>query len=367
MSTPTGSASTRVWWTQGWEGASSQAGSLARNPRRAIPTQSKSRAMPIRISRRHIQIALGLLWVLDGALQLQPYMYTKGFLTEIIGPTISGQPSAIASSMTWVVHLAGHHLVLFNTLFALIQVAVGVGLLVPRTVKPALAASFAWGLGVWWFGEGFGQLLTGTSPLTGAPGAVILYVLIGALVWPTERPAGPSAVASGPFGELGGKVVWVVIWLGMTALWLLPENRSADGIHSDLSGVASATGGGLGGFIGAVGRDTTGKGTAIAIALAVASAVIGVGVLTRHRVDVLGGGAVISLAYWVLGQAFGGVTTGRATDPNAGLLFVLLALALFPATVEVHPATRWLCERATSNRLSESPEASQPVALDNIA
>jgi hypothetical protein len=38
----------------------------------------------------------------------------------------------------------------------------------------------------------------------------------------------------------------------------------------------------------------------------------------------------LSIDYWVLGQSFGGITTGIATDPNAGPLFVLLALALFP-------------------------------------
>ena len=38
---------------------------------------------------------------------------------------------------------------------------------------------------------------------------------------------------------------------------------------------------------------------------------------------------VLSLVYWVLGQGFGGIFEGGATDPNAGLLFVLLACALY--------------------------------------
>jgi hypothetical protein len=53
-----------------------------------------------------------------------------------------------------------------------------VGLFFRRTTKPALAASIAWSVSVWWFGEGLGGLLTGGSPLTGTPGAVILYTLI---------------------------------------------------------------------------------------------------------------------------------------------------------------------------------------------
>lgn len=284
------------------------------------------------ITRRHIQIALGFLWLLDGALQFQPFMYTRGFLTQIIQPTISGQPGPIASSMTWAVHAAGIHLILFNTCFALTQVALGVGLLVPRTVKLALAVSFVWGLGVWWLGEGFGQLLTTASPLTGAPGAVILYVIIGALVWPTGRPQGLSAAESRPFGAFGANVAWAVIWLGMTVLWLLPDNRSANGIHDALDGTASQAGGVLGSFIGSVSRATTGNGTAIATAFAVASALIGLGVFTRHRAIFLSTGVAMSLAYWMLGQAFGDITTGMATDPNAGLLYVLLAASLVQTT-----------------------------------
>ena len=39
---------------------------------------------------------------------------------------------------------------------------------------------------------------------------------------------------------------------------------------------------------------------------------------------------MLSLAYWVLGQGLGGMFAGGATDPNAGLLFVVLAWALYP-------------------------------------
>ena len=38
---------------------------------------------------------------------------------------------------------------------------------------------------------------------------------------------------------------------------------------------------------------------------------------------------MLSLAYWVFGQGFGGIFQGGATDPNAGPLFVLLAYVLY--------------------------------------
>ena len=52
---------------------------------------------------------------------------------------------------------------------------------------------------------------------------------------------------------------------------------------------------------------------------------------------------MLNLAYWVLGQEFGGIFAGGATDPNAGALFVLLACAMWtlvPYQQRLGPATR---------------------------
>ena len=40
---------------------------------------------------------------------------------------------------------------------------------------------------------------------------------------------------------------------------------------------------------------------------------------------------VLNLGYWVIGQGLGGIFyTNSATDPNAGPLFILLALVVLP-------------------------------------
>jgi hypothetical protein len=117
-------------------------------------------------------------------------MYSKGFVQTMLD-TASGQPAWFASTIRWGAHLAQHNLTAFNTAFALTQVLIGIGVLYRPTLKPALTVSFAWALTVWWIGEGLGMLFTNTaSPLTGAPGAVLLYAIIGLVVWPTERPGG---------------------------------------------------------------------------------------------------------------------------------------------------------------------------------
>ena len=54
---------------------------------------------------------------------------------------------------------------------------------------PRSGVSFFWAFGVWFFGEGLGQLFTGSaSALTGAPGSVLLYGLIGLMAWPRSAP-----------------------------------------------------------------------------------------------------------------------------------------------------------------------------------
>lgn len=329
---------------------SSRAANPVRNPPGTAPRRHRRPAL--RITARHVQVCLGVLWLLDGALQFQPFMYTKGFFAQIVGPAISGQPAPIASPITWAVHLAEPHQFAFNTVFALTQVAIGIGILIPRTAKAALAVSFGWGLGVWWLGEGLGQLFTDASPLTGAPGAALLYVLIGVLVWPARRPRTACAAAGGPFGELGGKMMWALLWVGMAALWVTPGNTSPDTVRDALNG-ASGAAGALRGVIDVAARAATGRGTAIAVALAVVSAAVGVGVFSRHRNVFLAAGIAISITYWLFGQALGGITTGTATDPNAGPLFVLLALALMPAPLAsplAHDAGRATVEAVPRRR-----------------
>ena len=130
--------------------------------------------MRFSITRSGLRITLGLIWLLDGALQFQSFMYSQGFLKEVIEPSAEGQPAWIGRPIVSAAHFAGHNLTLWNTLFALVQIGIGLGLMFRRTARPALVASFAWAFVVWWFGEGFGMIPMGmASPLTGAPGAVL--------------------------------------------------------------------------------------------------------------------------------------------------------------------------------------------------
>jgi len=221
--------------------------------------------------------------------------------------------------------------------FAGVQILIGVGLLVRQTVKPALVLSFAWALGVWGLGEGFGMLFTGmASPLTGAPGAALLYLAIGVLVWPRTAAPVPSgsAAAEGPLGEWGGRAVWAAVWSGMGILWLLPANRAGGAISGAISNAVTGEPGWLAHVQLSVAHALGSGGDSVAVACAVLSFVIGLGPLvSRHTTFFLVAGAALALDYWIFGEAFGQMFTGIATDPNTGPLLILLALTVYPNRV----------------------------------
>ncbi|ROR46381.1 hypothetical protein [Kitasatospora cineracea] len=294
----------------------------------------------MRITRRQAQVVLGLLWLLDGALQLQPFMFTTGFAHQIIAPAGDHQPAAVADPVHWAAHLIAAAPLPLDLLFAATQLLLGAALLLarsPRPIRLTLAASIAWALSVWWLGEGLGGLAgLHTLMLTGAPGAVLLYAVVAGALWPRtasghRRRDGDPADTAGAPGRADGLRTrwitgwWVVLWTGAAVLQALPGN-------SALQAVADAADGAPG-WLQPADRHTAaalaGAGTAVTVALVAAQALIGLAALRpRWRLPAACAAIGLSLVFWVLGQGLGVLTTGQATDPNAAPLYVLLALLL---------------------------------------
>lgn len=272
---------------------------------------------------RRIQTVLGLIWLLDGGLQFQGYMYSHAF-PALLASNAAGQPSWVHNSVIWGAKLLNGNLTVWNTLSALTQVGVGFGLLYRPTVKLALVGSFGWSLIVWWFGEAFGMMfMQMAQPLTGAPGAVLIYVLIGLVVWPNGKPGGL-------LGIRGTKIMWASLWLVEAYLWLLTPSASPNGTSSALNATSAGIGP-LNSLQNSLASDTKGDGVVIALVLAAVSAVIGIGVAAGWKTrGLLAVAIVLNLIYWVIPQGFGGILDGGATDPNSGLLFIVLAAALMP-------------------------------------
>ena len=307
------------------------------------------------ITRRAIQVVLGLLWLLDGALQLQPFMFGPGFAHQVIAPAAEGQPGFVAVGVHWAVSLIGTQPVVWDYLFAVAQLLIGLGLLVPATVRPALVASIGWALGVWYMGEGLGGLASGHADmLTGAPGAALMYAVLGVAAWPrTTKPTRDPALHSArrlPPAWL--PVAWAALWVGDAVLRALPGQNTTAALAGEISGNVDGAPLWLAHVDQSVAAAVRDVRPAAVVVLVLLELAIGVAGLLPGAVRWLAAtaGIALSLCFWVVGQSLGELYTGQATDPDTAPLVILMALAM--ASV---PALRTATSRATAETGSREP------------
>jgi hypothetical protein len=299
----------------------------------APPTSADSAGRPKQpwpgLTRRGVQIGLGIVWVLDGLLQMQPYMFTTNFARQIVAPTAQGQPTWVGEPINFFVNIIAAHPAALNAVFAVIQLALGVGFLFPRLVRPAIVGSVAWSAALWWFSEGFGGILGGrTSMVTGAPGAVLLYAVLALAAWPLAHRGSPTSAAQ---ERVAGwlPAAWAVLWVGGAVLQVLPGQRGTAALIDEVGSTAGVPGWLADLHQGAA--DALGHGgSAPFVTLVAVMALVGLGGLggRRWRVAAATVGAVVAIAFWVLGENVGQLFSSQATDPNTGPVIMLMAMAL---------------------------------------
>jgi copper(I)-binding protein len=288
-----------------------------------------------RITRRGLQIALGILWLLDGALQLQPFMFGPGFAQQVLAPAADGQPGWVAAGVHWVAGIVGAHPAPWNTVFAVVQLAIGIGLLYRPLVRIALTASIGWAVAVWYFGEGLGGLAGGSgSLLTGAPGAVILYAVFAVIVWPERTEDAPEGWRGWLHHDSAGApprwtpIAWAVIWVGGAVLQALPGQNTPADLADSLSGDDMPVW--QMGLNDAIANHVREFGAQDNWLLLVVLLAIGLCALGGRRSRTFAGwaGALVATVFWLVGQGFGDLFSGQATDPNTGPVLLLFSLAL---------------------------------------
>jgi cytochrome oxidase Cu insertion factor (SCO1/SenC/PrrC family) len=302
------------------------------DPARAAHEEAAPVAEPP--ARRYLRIAFGLLWVLDGLLQVQSAM-PLGLPSSVIQPTAAASPP-------WVQHLANAattiwsgHPVVAAVSAVWIQLAIGLLLLVAprgRWSRLAGATSVVWGLLVWVFGESFGGIFApGVSWLFGAPGAVLTYCVAGGLL------ALPESVFASP--RLGRRMLqgYGVFMLGMALLQAWPGRGSWSGSlpgrpgAGPLASMASAMSQTpqphwLSSALSSFASFDAANGLAVNVFAVVALAAIGFGLLSGRRRLVWAAAVIaviVGLADWVLVQDLG-VLGGVGTDPNSMVPDLLL-------------------------------------------
>ncbi len=259
-------------------------------------------------------------------------MFTGAFPSQILyANALMYQPAPLSRPLTWAVGLVSPHLVALNVGTALLQTAIAIGIVVPRTTRPALAASVVWSLVVWVGGEGLGGMATGTALVEfGAPGAALLYVLAALLVLP--RPGGPSGPLIADRGWLGGRgalAAWTGLFLLAAGLHFQTRFTAGGVLAYNFQTAAQNQAGPLIGLDYRLARFGYAHGLAISIGLATVEAALAAGVWWRRiRPLAVAVGLVLMVAFWVVGQALGGVVTGLSTDPSSAPLVLILGLAL---------------------------------------
>ena len=278
------------------------------------------------VTRRGVQIALGLLWILDGLLQFQPAMLTRTFATQVIAPAGQGQPAFVSGPVSEAARIILLHPAAMDVGFGLVQLALGAGILWRRTAPWALTASVAWALSVWYLGEGLGGLFgNDASLLTGAPGAALIYAILALAV----QPQGAHAV-HGQRPSRWAAIAWAALWLGGAVLQLLPGRNTNGSISMALAMNASDAPGWFAVIDHRLATLVPYASVSIVVDLVALQAFVGLGVFMarRARMTALTLGISLSLIYWIVGQDMGQLWSGLATDPSTAPLMVLLAVAV---------------------------------------
>ena len=337
-----------AWLTvRAWLPAAPQAGQQAAlgGPAAAVPAEPAWRQLLLRVG-------FGLLWLFDGVLQAQPKM-AIGLPSQVIQPLAAASPRWVQHVVNWAGTTWSYHPMQAGASAVWIQIGIGVWMLAAsRGPLSRLAglASAGWGLVVWVFGEAFGSIFApGLTWLFGAPGAVLIYCVAGALIALPER-----AWRSPRLGRavLAGTGLFLV---GMAVLQAWPGRGFWQGIsHGKPGTLAGMTGamahtpqpGLLSGLINAFTGFDEAHGFAVNLSAVAALAIIG-GIFISGRPRLVRPAiiafTVLCVADWVLIEDLG-FLGGLGTDPNSMIPFALLAiggyLALTPGPVAAEePAT----------------------------
>lgn len=263
--------------------------------------------------KRILAVSLGGFWLLDGALQLQPAMFTSAFVNTVLSPNLQSQPSVIGSVVAFGIHIFSTNIFWFNLASGLIQILIAALLILPlndRAQRFGLWLSIAWAFIVWLFGEGLGLLFTGNATFyTGAPGSALLYLILALCLlysWEKKLPTVPGTIFL-----LGAILNLMPMFWQPTMLSML----------SMTPGVSSA--------LGTFGSQGTMYGNIIAIDILI---LLGLFLIFIPNHSVAWATLAFLAVVWVVSQSFGGLQTfpfGTATDPNSAPLLALFLLPIF--------------------------------------
>jgi len=298
-------------------------------------------------SRKFMSIGLGSLWVIDGALQLQPAMFTPSFPVNVVGPALQSLPNPIYGySLSILQTYIIPHISAWNIPFAFLQLLIGVLILSNRHKLRALglALSLVWSGFLWVFGEGLGGIYASTmgggvfpgtpSLLNGFPGAALLYAWLSIILLLPERMWRLEGVFS-PIRD-GAAALFAVSTLVQLSPLMWTAYGQASIFTANLDNLPPQlwfTVEGIAHF--SVSHPVTANTLEV---LAEGLAALGVWGVTPKRWGYIYATILLGFTWW-FSLGLGGLLTGLGTDPNTPPLILLL----------MTPYILW-CRQAQSNQ-----------------
>jgi cytochrome oxidase Cu insertion factor (SCO1/SenC/PrrC family) len=278
-----------------------------------------------------------VLWIFDGILQAQPKM-AGGLATQVIEPIAASSPHWVQHLVNWGGTVWSYHPVQAGAASVWIQLGIGTWLIVAAHgpwSRLAGAASVAWGLVVWVFGESFGGIFApGLSWLTGAPGGVLFYAAAGALIALPEdawrRPRSGRLLLAG-VGVFCVGMALLQAWPGRGFWQGTVHDKAGHGQPGTLAGMVREMSGTpqphfLSALLSGFASFATRYAFAVNLVVVIALAALGAAFLTgRPRLVryAVWFGIAFCLADWVMVQDFG-FLGGLGTDPNSMIPLILL-------------------------------------------
>jgi cytochrome oxidase Cu insertion factor (SCO1/SenC/PrrC family) len=304
----------------------------------ARPAAPPSRPASEPAARKLLRIGFGVLWLVDGALQIQSHM-PLGLPENVVAPSAQGSPAWLVSVVHWGLHVWENHPVQAAVAAVWIQLGLGLWLLLVargRWSRIGGAVSVGWALCVWVFGESMGGTLApGASWMFGAPGAALFYALAGGLLALPERAwlgprLGRRLVAG--FGVYFIAMAVLQAWPG-NGFWVTGSGNALGAMVSEMAATPQPHA--LAHVVGHFGSFAAGHAVLVNAFVVAALGGIGLALLSGRRRAMraaVGAALVASLADWVLVQDFG-VFGGLGTDPNSMIPTLLVLCASYLALV----------------------------------
>ena len=282
---------------------------------------------------RLVMLGLGVLWILDGLLQLQPQMFTQNLPANVVGFALMSLPAPLYFwSLKMLIRFFMPHPAFWDFCIVVLQLGIGISLIAGSRMvqRAALGISVVWGLAVWVFAEGMGWILSGTmsggvfpgtpSIMNGFPGAALLYALVALLLLLPDRQ---WDLSTGRFSLV--KKIPVVLFLMFAAVEAAPLMWTTFGQASIFAANTDNVPKQLIGTIVPLVKFAASH-PAVTNSLELGACLLAAFGLWRDR----WWGYSFALAWlgfvWWFGLGLGGILTAGGTDPNTPPAILLLML-----------------------------------------